>query len=131
MARPNIPQAFLVSLTLLLLVVISVRYGIYVQKRTQVNEYLFNLQTKLSLTPSLVQKMPLLKKHVDEPCGVTYLLPETATISAQIACSESTASSASELRALGYQSTSLNTQEIFFKIDALNQDLVQQSLTLN
>lgn len=131
MARPNIPQAFLASLVLLLLIVVSVRYGIYVQKRSQLNEYVFDLQTKLSLTPSPVQKMPLVKKYVDKPCGVTYLLPETATISAQIACSESTASSASELRALGYQSTSLNTQEIFFKIDALNQDLVQQSLTLN
>jgi hypothetical protein len=131
MARPNIPQAFLVSLTLLLLVVISVRYGIYVQKRTQVNEYLFNLQTKLSLTPSPVQKMPLLKKHVDEPCGVTYLLPEAATMSAQVECAESAASNAGELRALGYQSTMLNTREIFFRIDALNQDLVRQSLTLN
>lgn len=131
MTRKNIPQAFLASLVLLLLIVVSVRYGIYVQKRSQLNEYVFDLQTKLSLTPSPVQKMPLVKKYVDKPCGVTYLLPETATISAQIACSESTASSASELRALGYQSTSLNTQEIFFKIDALNQDLVQQSLTLN
>jgi hypothetical protein len=131
MTRLNIPQAFLASLVLLLLIVVSVRYGIYVQKRSQLNEYVFDLQTKLSLTPSPVQKMPLVKKYVDKSCGVTYLLPETATISAQIACSESTASSASELRALGYQSTSLNTQEIFFKIDVLNQDLVQQSLTLN
>lgn len=131
MTRPNIPQAFLASLVLLLLIVVSVRYGIYVQKRSQLNEYVFDLQTKLSLTPSPVQKMPLVKRYVDKPCGVTYLLPETATISAQIACAESTASSASELRALGYQSRSLNTQEIFFKIDVLNQDLVQQSLTLN
>lgn len=131
MTRRNIPLAFLASLVLLLLVVISVRYGIYVQKRTQVNEYLFDLQTKLSLTPSPVQKMPLLKKYIDEPCGVTYLLPDTATISAQIMCAESTASNAGELSALGYQSTVLNAREIFFKIDALNQDLVRQSLSLN
>ncbi len=124
-------MAFLICLSLLLLVVISVRYGIYVQKRTQVNEYLFNLQTKLSLTPSPVQKMPVLKKHVDEPCGISYLLPETATISAQIVCAESTASNAAELRALGYQSTTVGTKDIYFMIDSLNQDLVRQSLALN
>lgn len=131
MTRKNIPQAFLASLVLLLLIVVSVRYGIYVQKRSQLNEYVFDLQTKLSLTPSPVQKMPLVKRHVDKSCGVTYLLPEISTISAQIACAESTASTASELRTLGYMSTTLNTREIFFKIDALNQDLVQQSLSEN
>ncbi len=75
--------------------------------------------------------MPLVKRYVDKSCGVTYLLPEISTISAQIACAESTASTASELRTLGYMSTTLNTREIFFKIDALNQDLVQQSLSEN
>ncbi len=128
MTSKSIPFAFLVFLAIFLLIIISVRYGIYVQKSSQVNEYLFKVQAQLSLTPSPTMKMQKYQKITDKSCLITYVLPTTTTVPTQIACAESTASSEGELRELGYQETSLDARQIFFKVDDVYRDLFLQTI---
>ncbi|MEI6326985.1 MAG: hypothetical protein WCO78_02590 [Candidatus Roizmanbacteria bacterium] len=129
MHRRYIPYAFLIALALLLLVVISVRYGSYIQKNTEVNEYLFKLQSRLALTPSPGLQIPALKRVIDQPCQVSYLIPKTSDPLVQIACSDSTASDEAELTALGYEKTSLGTRDIFVKVARPYRELVLESIT--
>lgn len=94
---------FLATLTLICIVLISVRYGVKVQKANDVNEYIFAIQRQLSLTPSPRPYMiPPLTKINNIECGISYIIPTIATESAQITCIDPQSTLSAELLKSGY-----------------------------
>ncbi len=95
---------FIAILALICVVLVSVRYGINIQKINTTNEYILALQAKLSLTPSpRPYLIPSLSRVTSRDCGISYLIPNVATGSAQITCIDPQSTISAELIKSGYK----------------------------
>lgn len=98
----------------------------------EANEYIVAIGRNLSLTPSpRPYKIPQLIKVQNADCGISYLIPSIATVSAQIACIDPQSTLGAELLTSGYKPV-LNAPgylHIYLKSDEDIMRLLSETIT--
>lgn len=125
--RKNIlPYTFLSLLGVLIVVTMSVRYGISVEKKNMTNEFIQDLIVKLTLTPAPKQ---VFETVVHKACSLKYVITEGRSKDVAILCPESpSASDQARLLSEGYAKKDIGTVEAYLKIPDELRVLVEESI---
>ncbi|MEI7653185.1 MAG: hypothetical protein WCJ70_02815 [bacterium] len=129
--KNRLSYLFLAALALICVVLVSVRYGVKVQKINGANEYILAVQRHLSLTPSpKPYAIPQLSKVSDAECGIGYIIPTVATESAQITCIDPQSTLSAELVTSGYKRvlSAPTYLHVYLKSDEDIMRLISESL---
>lgn len=130
--KNRLSYLFLGALTLICVILFSVRYGVKVQKLNDTNEYLITIQRQLSLTPSpRPYLIPQLTRVSNRECGISYIIPVAATRSAQIVCIDPQSTQGAELLQLGYKQvlSAPSYFHVYLKSDEDIMRLLSESVT--